>query len=168
MAEMKVKCDLFQATRNEFYKLNGCRSEWQFWKDYLWKHNCSNFMVEDSDLGENILNGKVRKLWKPYGDDLGIPALDDLFILENDPAVALTSGGNEDEDSLEELESAEDEADVPEGAQRMWRWRWQMLWGPSTPSFLLWSLFFLDLYNLFFVFFVFLYCFECIWGPTFC
>ncbi len=27
MAEMKLKRDLFQATRNKFYKLNGCRSK---------------------------------------------------------------------------------------------------------------------------------------------
>ncbi len=30
MAEMKLKWDLFQTTRNEFYKLNGRQSEWQF------------------------------------------------------------------------------------------------------------------------------------------
>ncbi len=82
MVEMKLKRDLFQATRNEFYKLNGCQSEWQFWKDYLRKHNCNDFMVEDSDPGEIILNGKVQKLWKLYGKDLGIPALDGLFADE--------------------------------------------------------------------------------------
>ncbi len=118
MVEMKLKRDLFQATRNEFYKLNGCQSEWQFWKDYLWKHNCDDFMVEDSDPGEIILNGKVQKLWKPYGKDLGIPALDGLFVLDEDPMGATTSEGDGDEESgesEEESESAEDEGSAPAG-----------------------------------------------------
>ncbi len=55
---MKVQRTLFQATRNEFYKLEGHRSEWQFWKDHLHKH-CEDFMVEDSDPEEKVLDGKV-------------------------------------------------------------------------------------------------------------
>ncbi len=97
MVEMKLKRDLFQAMRNEFYKLNGRRSEWQFWKDYLRKHKCDDFMVEDSDLEEKVLDGKVRKPWKPYSKDLGIPALDGLFVLDGDPAGATTSEEDGDE-----------------------------------------------------------------------
>ncbi len=55
---MKVRRALFQATRNEFYKLGGHWSEWQFWKDHLHKH-CEDFMVEDSDPKEKVLDGKV-------------------------------------------------------------------------------------------------------------
>ncbi len=118
MAEMKLKRDLFQATRNEFYKLNGRWSEWPFWKDYLWKHKCNNFMVEDSDPEEKVLDGKVRKPWKPYGKDLGIPALDGLFVLNGDPTGATTSerdGDEESGESEEESESAEDDRNVLAG-----------------------------------------------------
>ncbi len=117
MAEMKLKQDLFQAMRNKFYKLNGCRSEWQFWKDYLRKHKCDDFMVEDSDLEEKVLDGKVQKPWKPYGKDLGIPALDGLFILDGDSMGVTTSEGDGDEsgESEEESESVEDNRNVPAG-----------------------------------------------------
>ncbi len=117
MAEMKLKWDLFQATRNEFYKLEGRWSEWQFWKDYLQKHKCDDFMVEDSDPEEKVVDGKVQKSMKPYGKDLGIPALDGLFVLDGDPVGATTSEGDEDEKSQsgEESESAEDGEDVPAG-----------------------------------------------------
>ncbi|KAK0449947.1 hypothetical protein EV421DRAFT_1732176 [Armillaria borealis] len=108
IAEMKLKHDLFQAIRNEFYKLEGCRSKWQFWKAYLRKHNCDDFLVEDSDLGEKVLDGKVRKLWKPYSRDLGIPALDGLFVLDGDSA-GVTISEDEESDESEELESAEDD-----------------------------------------------------------
>ncbi|SJL04334.1 uncharacterized protein ARMOST_07700 [Armillaria ostoyae] len=117
MAEMKLKHDLFQATRNEFYKLEGHRSEWQFWKAYLQKHNCDDFLVEDSDPGEKVLDGKVRKLWKPYGKDLGIPVLDSLFILDGDSTGA-TMSEEEDEESDEDekgLEFAKDDKDAPVG-----------------------------------------------------
>ncbi len=100
---MKVQHELFQATRNEFYKLGGRRSEWQFWKEHLHKH-CKDFMVEDLDLEEKILDGKVWKGLKPYGDDLGIPALDNLFVLESDP-MAATSGEDKDETIGEGSES---------------------------------------------------------------
>ncbi|PBK60427.1 hypothetical protein ARMSODRAFT_1026471 [Armillaria solidipes] len=63
MVERKLKWNLFQAMRNKFYKLEGCWSEWQFWKAYLQKHNCEDFMVKDSDLEEKILDGKVQKSW---------------------------------------------------------------------------------------------------------
>ncbi len=101
---MKMRRELFQATWNEFYKLGGCRSEWQFCKEHLHKH-CEDFMVEDSDPEEKVLDGKVRKGWKPYGDDLGIPALDNLFILETDPEAA-TSGEDKGETSGEGSESS--------------------------------------------------------------
>ncbi len=48
-------------------------------------------MVEDSDPEEKILDGKVWKGRKLYGDDLGIPTLNNLFVLEVDPTGA-TSG----------------------------------------------------------------------------
>ncbi len=76
--------------RNKFYKLGGCWSEWQFWKDHLHKH-CEDFMVEDSDPKEKILDSKVQKVWKLYGDDLGISALDNLFVLKVDPMAVDTS-----------------------------------------------------------------------------
>ncbi|SJL04358.1 uncharacterized protein ARMOST_07724 [Armillaria ostoyae] len=120
MVEMKLKHDLFQAMRNEFYKLEGCQSEWQFWKDYLRKHNCDNFLVEDSDLGEKLLDGKVRKLWKPYGKDLGIPILDGLFVLDGDPVGATTSEGEDEEsdEGEEESESAEGDKNAPAGGNK--------------------------------------------------
>ncbi len=115
---MKVQCALFQAMRNEFYKLGGCRSKWQFWKDHLCKH-CEDFMVEDSDPEEKVLDGKVRKVRKPYRDNLGIPALDGLFVLETDPAAMDTSGEDEGEESGDSQgsESAEDEGKVPAGEE---------------------------------------------------
>ncbi|SJL00829.1 uncharacterized protein ARMOST_04143 [Armillaria ostoyae] len=115
MAEMKLKRDLFQATRNEFYKLDGHRSEWQFWKDYLRKHNCDDFLVEDSDPGEKVLDGKVRKSRKPYGKDLGIPVLDSLFVLDGDSAGATTSEDEESDEGEEESESAESDKNAPAG-----------------------------------------------------
>ncbi len=64
-------------------------------------------MVEDLDPEEKILNGKVQKGQKPYGDDLGIPALDNLFVLESDSVGVVTSEEDEDgsENSGEGLES---------------------------------------------------------------
>ncbi|PBK73733.1 hypothetical protein ARMSODRAFT_1015263 [Armillaria solidipes] len=115
MAEMKLKHDLFQATRNKFYKLEGHQSEWQFWKDYLRKHNCDDFLVEDSDPGEKILDGKVRKSWKLYGKDLGIPVLDSLFILDGDSTGATTSEDEESDEGEEESESAESDENAPVG-----------------------------------------------------
>ncbi len=56
-------------------------------------------MVEDLDPEEKVLDGKVRKVWKPYGDDLGIPTLDGLFVLETDPMAVVTSGEDESEGS---------------------------------------------------------------------
>ncbi len=48
---------------------------------------------------------------KPYRDDLGIPALDGLFVLETDPVVVDTSGEDEGEESgnSQGSESVEDE-----------------------------------------------------------
>ncbi len=148
MAEMKLKWDLFQATRNEFYKLNGRQSEWQFWKDYLRKHKCDNFMVEDSDLGEKVLNGKVRKSWKPYGKDLGIPVLDGLFVLDGDTRGRPQVRGME----MKRVERVRKSQSLwrmtgvhRRGVLRMLRWeKSQVLWGPWMPSSFLWSLFFLD------------------------
>ncbi|KAK0455152.1 hypothetical protein EV421DRAFT_1730171 [Armillaria borealis] len=114
MVEMKLKCDLFQATQNEFYKLKGHWSKWQFWKAYLQKHNCDDFLVEDSDPGEKVLDGKVRKSQKPYSRDLGIPALDGLFVLDGDSAGTTTSE-DEKSDESEDLESAEDDKDALAG-----------------------------------------------------
>ncbi|PBK67352.1 hypothetical protein ARMSODRAFT_1020832 [Armillaria solidipes] len=101
--------DPYKVANHEFWyglrgpekMLEGCQSEWQFWKDYLWKHNCDNFLVEDLDLGEKIPDGKVQKAWKPYGKDLGIPALDGLFVLDGDSTRATTSEEEEDEESDE-------------------------------------------------------------------
>lgn len=62
IAEMKVKQDYFQATCNEFYKLGGHWSEWQIWNAYLWKNNCKEFIMEDSDPEEKELGGKWRKV----------------------------------------------------------------------------------------------------------
>ncbi|SJL12780.1 uncharacterized protein ARMOST_16211 [Armillaria ostoyae] len=115
MVEMKLKRDLFQATRNEFYKLEGCRSEWQFWKDYLQKHNCNDFLVEDSDPGEKVLDGKVWKSQKLYGKDLGISALDSLFILDGDSVGGTTSEDEESDESEEESESTESNKNTPAG-----------------------------------------------------
>ncbi len=75
-------------------------------------------MVEDSDPGEIVLNGKVRKSWKLYGKDLSIPALDGLFVLDGDPAGVTTSEEDGDEESSEgeeESESAEDDRSAPVG-----------------------------------------------------
>ncbi len=71
-------------------------------------------MVEDLDPKE-----KVRKAWKPYGDDLGIPTLDDLFVLETDPAAVVTSGEDESEGSGDSQgpESAEDEGKALAGGE---------------------------------------------------
>ncbi len=113
---MKVHRELFQGTRNEFYKLGGRRAEWQFWKDHLQKH-CEDFMVEDLDPDEKVLDGKVRKAKKPYGDDLGISALDNLFVLDPDPVAVNTSGEDEDEDSVGESDSTEEEKAVSAGEQ---------------------------------------------------
>ncbi|SJL06598.1 uncharacterized protein ARMOST_09940 [Armillaria ostoyae] len=115
MAEMKLKRDLFQATRNEFYKLEGRRSKWQFWKDYLQKHNCNDFLVEDLDLREKVLDGKVRKSWKLYRKDLGIPALDSLFILDGDSAGGTTSEDEESDEGEEESESVESDKNALAG-----------------------------------------------------
>ncbi len=114
MVEMKVKQDYFQATRNEFYKLGGHQSEWQIWKAHLQKNNCEGFMVEDSDPAEEVMGGKRRKPWKPYGDDLGIPALDNLFAMESG-SVGDSSDEEDDSDEGEHSESGEDEAVVPVG-----------------------------------------------------
>ncbi len=69
-------------------------------------------MVEDSDLEEKVLDGKVQKGWKLYGDDLGIPALDNLFVLEMDPAAA-ASGEDKGETSGEGSESLGGEGKAP-------------------------------------------------------
>ncbi len=114
MVQMKVKRDYFQATRNEFYKLGGHQSQWQIWKAHLQKNNCEEFMVEDSDPVEEVMGGKWRKAWKPYGDDLGIPALDNLFVMESD-STGDSSDDEEDGDEDEHSESREDEAFVPVG-----------------------------------------------------
>ncbi len=93
---MKMSHKLFQGTRNKFYKLGGRWAKWQFWKDHLQKH-CEDFMVEDSDLDKKVLDGKVWKAMKLYRDNLGIPALDNLFVLDLDPTAVNTSGEDEDE-----------------------------------------------------------------------
>ncbi len=76
-------------------------------------------MVEDSDPEEKVLDGKVQKVQKPYGDDLGIPALDGLFVLETDPVAVVTSGEDESEGSGDSQgsESVEDEGKVPVGKE---------------------------------------------------
>ncbi len=78
-------------------------------------------MVEDSDPEEKILDGKVRKAQKPYGDDLGIPALDGLFVLDTDPAAVDTSGEDDGEESgkSQGSESAENEGKAPVGEKDM-------------------------------------------------
>ncbi|SJL03615.1 uncharacterized protein ARMOST_06972 [Armillaria ostoyae] len=117
----KAACS-FNKDNSASITLGGCQLEWQVWKAYLLKHHCKEFLVEDLDPQEEILDGKVRKAWKPYEPDLGIAALDSLFILDNDPKRATTSE-NEDEDSLEseeELESMRGEEDVlVEGAENV-------------------------------------------------
>lgn len=71
-------------------------------------------MVEDLDPEEKILNSKVQKGRKLYEDDLGIPALDNLFVLESDPMTVVTSGEDEDEsENSQRLESMGDEEKVP-------------------------------------------------------
>ncbi len=114
---MKVRCELFQATWNEFYKLGGHWSKWQFWKEHLHKH-CKDFMVEDLDPEEKVLDSKVRKGQKLYGDDLGIPTLDNLFVLETDP-VAATSGEGKGETSGEGSESSGGEGKALAGEEDM-------------------------------------------------
>ncbi|SJL05179.1 uncharacterized protein ARMOST_08547 [Armillaria ostoyae] len=83
------------------------------YEDYLRKHNCDDFLVEDSDPGEKVLDGKVRKSWKPYGKDLGIPVLDSLFVLDGDSMGATTSEDEESDEGEEELESAESDKNAP-------------------------------------------------------
>ncbi len=63
------------------------------------------------------------------GTDLGIPALDGLFVLETDPTVVVTSGEDESEGSGDSQgsESVEDEEST-DGGKRMWRW-WRQ-WVP--------------------------------------
>ncbi|SJL00111.1 uncharacterized protein ARMOST_03423 [Armillaria ostoyae] len=87
------------------------------WKANLWKHNCDDFLVEDSDLGEKVLDGKVWKSRKPYGKDLGIPVLDSLFVLDSE-SVGATTSEEEDEESEEGLESTEDNKDAPVGGAK--------------------------------------------------
>ncbi len=74
-------------------------------------------MVEDSDPKEKVLDGKVRKVRKPYRDNLGIPSLDGLFVLDTDPAVVDTSGEDEGEESGDSQgsESMENEGKAPAG-----------------------------------------------------
>ncbi len=75
-------------------------------------------MVEDSDPEEKVPDGKVQKLRKPYRKDLGILALDGLFILDGDPAGATTSEEDGDEksgESEEELETVEDNGNALAG-----------------------------------------------------
>ncbi len=43
------------------------------------------------------MDGKVQKGWKLYRDNLGIPALDNLFVLESDSMRVVASGEDEDE-----------------------------------------------------------------------
>ncbi len=74
-------------------------------------------MVEDSDPEEKILNGKVWKAWKLYEDDLGIPALDDLFILDLDPMAVITSWEDKNKNNGEGLESTGNEGEVLVGGE---------------------------------------------------
>lgn len=48
--------------------------------------------MEDSDPAEEVRSGKVCKAWKPYGPDLGIEALDKLFVLADDSTAASMDG----------------------------------------------------------------------------
>ncbi len=73
--------------------------------------------MEDLDLAE-VCTGKVCKAWKPYGPDLGIEALDKLFILADDPAAASTDGeekSGESEDDEESGSGSESREDVEMG-----------------------------------------------------
>ncbi len=74
-------------------------------------------MVEDSDPKEKVLDSKVRKARKPYGDDLGIPALDGLFVLDTDPMAVDTSGEDDGEGSGDSQgsKSVENEGKAPAG-----------------------------------------------------
>ncbi|SJL16827.1 uncharacterized protein ARMOST_20356 [Armillaria ostoyae] len=110
--------DPYEISNCEFwYSIRGAgkleEMKLQMWKAYLHKHHCKEFFVEDSDLWEEILDGKVQKVQKPYRPDLSIAALDGLFLLDNDPKGVTTS--EDDEDSLEgeESESAGGEEDAP-------------------------------------------------------
>ncbi|PBK77864.1 hypothetical protein ARMSODRAFT_1010503 [Armillaria solidipes] len=85
------------------------------YKEALCKHNCKDFMMEDSDPEAEISDGKIRKGQKPYGDNLGIPALNNLFILDMAPKEE-DSEKDEDEDSKEsedESESTKDKDNAP-------------------------------------------------------
>ncbi|KAK0431140.1 hypothetical protein EV421DRAFT_1912170 [Armillaria borealis] len=81
--------------------------------DLYEKHNCDDFMVEDLDLGEKVLNSKVWKSWKPYGEDLDIPALDDLFVMA---PVPREDNSKEDED--EDSSAVEDEENALAGGTK--------------------------------------------------
>ncbi len=74
-------------------------------------------MVEDLDPDKKVLDGKVRKAMKPYGDNLSIPALNNLFVLDLDSTAVNTSGEDEDENSIGESESTEKEKEVLVGEQ---------------------------------------------------
>ncbi len=67
--------------------------------------------MEDLDPEENILSGKQQKVWKPYRDDLGIPALDSLFVMESESTEG--SSDVDDDNNDEPLESGNDERGVP-------------------------------------------------------
>ncbi len=76
-------------------------------------------MVEDSDLEEKVLGGKQRNMWKLYRDDLGIAALDSLFVLVLGSVEGTSGEEDEDEESGEYLESREIEGGAPVATKDM-------------------------------------------------
>ncbi len=67
---MKMQHKLFQATRNKFYKLGGRRSQMAVLEGPF-VQALQGLYVEDLDPEEKVLDSKVRKAQKPYGDGLG-------------------------------------------------------------------------------------------------
>ncbi|KAK0183958.1 hypothetical protein F5146DRAFT_1006949 [Armillaria mellea] len=78
--ELKKRRDHFQKTHAEFYALGGWHKEWMFWKEYLRVSKCEEFLVEDSDLEEEVHGGEIREEMGPLGGRVGIAALDRVVV----------------------------------------------------------------------------------------
>ncbi len=79
-------------------------------------------MVEDLDPVEEVMSGKQRKAWKPYGDDLGIPALDNLFVMESGSAG--DSSDEEGEGDEHEHSESGRMKQLCQQEQVMSKWKW--------------------------------------------
>ena len=78
--ELKKRRGHFQKTCAEFYTLGGRHKEWMFWKEDLRALKCEEFLVEDSDLEEEVRGGEIREEMGPLGGGVGIEALDRVIM----------------------------------------------------------------------------------------